>query len=147
MPREPIVIELKDGEVYEIEARRNATDCLLTLVADCPTANQSRHLRVSNGSHTMYFPFKPDPVRAAELKRDERAKCAVYQVLHDKSYAADLINEIYAAIDAPDEKPSAYERGHRDGEVGAKRRLRLVLLEMNCPKHILDVFDAQEPTP
>jgi hypothetical protein len=63
--------------------------------------------------------LQPDPVAAAVLKRDERAKCAVYQVLHDKPYAVDCINEIYAAIDAPPETVS--ESGAEYAEYFARK--------------------------
>jgi hypothetical protein len=121
--REPIVIELKDGETVGIIlrsqdrlARCKAEACLYHgagprfIVALPDIVNEGGYR-----AHHIAAEPDPDPIRAAELAERERCKAAVRQTLSGKwgSGKAD-IDAVLAAIDAEPEEvseASEYEMG------------------------------------
>ncbi len=109
MPREPIKIELEEHQTKELILLCGARRAVLRLKSN-PTDQEQRTVILfddassHNGCHKIgECVLTPDPARAAVLERDERAKRAVYQVLHDKPGAARFIKAVYEAIDAPAE--------------------------------------------
>lgn len=140
--RTPIVthVEKQGGVLFDVYCGTQFARVNCTLTVDSTVLNIWDCCR-----HLGRIALKPDPVAAAVEKERERLKATVTTTMADlglRCHGPSLL----AAIDAKPEPVSEYERGRRDGTVGAKRRLRLALLGAGCPAKLLDVLNAQEPT-
>ncbi len=118
--RKPVVIELKDGETRDVDVLvealcEQARTCLhVTARLACDGA-----IRVAAHDAGFYsFPLTPDPVRAAVQAERERMVEIAAVLFAERGYGGTTLAAFRtrAAIDAPTEPESEYERGHREGQ-------------------------------
>ena len=134
----PVVIEIEDGETQDLLFRRGTHTAACEVgewKANSCIVIYNRSLRPTGASEApMFIPLRPDPVRAAEIAERERcrksATDAVVGVLAPGNPLDDCRAAIIAAIDAPDETVSEYERGQREMRDRLIRKTTLWL-----PKH------------
>lgn len=119
---EPILIEIpKRGRLPVVAKCCDAWAVTIEFEAfTSPIGQQEPYLTV-NGPGSRYFkiPLLEDPVRAAELEERERCRRCVANEMDKATAAHDCpsahkLGKALAAIDAPDEEVSEYERGRRD---------------------------------
>lgn len=122
--REPIVIELKDGETVKVDVVTSAKSIPLKMTnTDSASTLCIQNVRSGNA---CYFAFEPDPVRAAELATAERCKAILSDLKRKANARGDhiavgLLRDAIAAIDIPPETVSEYERGAEDLRLRAAR--------------------------
>ncbi len=135
----PIVIDMKDGETRNIEARCDGNRAFFRVRArggPLRKANESGpypcvNIDTANGMECIHIPLSADPARAAVQAERKRIGKLVLHHFDDGDKRAWLLS----AIDAPPEVVSEYARGHRDGQKA---------MQKHAVKYLYGVAEARQ---